>query len=64
MSFSGLWLPREGGFKEIKHFRNVLSHARETKHTLCQDKGSPASPDPLVIHWAVKLWLTRNLGMC
>ena len=47
MSFSGLWLPKEEGSKEIKHFRNVLSHARETKHTLFKPgQGEPCLPRP------------------
>ena len=43
---------------------SYLTPEKQNTLSLNQDKGSPASPDPLVIHWAVKLWLTRNLVMC
>lgn len=43
---------------------SCLTPEKQNTLSVNQDKASPASSDPLVIHWAVKPLLTRDLGMC
>lgn len=43
---------------------SCLTPGKQNTLSVNQNEASPVSPDPLVIHWAVKSLLTRNLGMC